>query len=219
MFKVNGETFSTETEAMRAYAEGGFIGRIEAATPEQKPDMAATKRLADALGVALPDTWFPPETEMLDEGKQTYRAHARRHEEKDPMKGLAISLAMEIEAENRTAFAVDLADLTLKAGAHGETLVSRDGGSKACPLTAHAAGQLLSKAGMGRAAWAFMNTMDAQLRADWSQVVAGTRAAWSPAAGSARSMQRWTSESVHATWNWAIKSARDIQESVTGMIR
>jgi hypothetical protein len=169
MFTVNGNTYETHDQAMRAYAAGGFVGRIEAATPAQttKPDMAATKRLADALGVALPDTWFPAGTEMIEEGKQTYRAHARRHEEKDPMKGQAISLAMEIEAENRTAFAVDLADLTLKAGAHGETLVSRDGGSKACPLTAHAAGQLLSRAGMGRAAWAFMHTMDAQLRADW----------------------------------------------------
>ena len=171
MFTVNGNTYETHDQAMRAYAAGGFVGRIEAATPAQKPaqrpTMAQTKRLADALNVALPETWYPPETEMLDAGKQTYRAQARRHEEKDPTKGQVLALADAIEAENRTAFRVDLADLTLKAGAHGETLVSRDGGSKACPLTAHAAGQLLSRAGMGRAAWAFMHTMDAQLRADW----------------------------------------------------
>lgn len=165
MFKVNGETFSTETEAMKAYARAGFVGRIEAA--KTKPSTGATERLADALGVALPDTWFPAGTEMIEAGKQTYRAHARRHEEKDPMKGLAISLAMEIEAENRTAHTIKLSKLKLKTGEHGETLVSRDGGSEAYPLTAHAASQLLSKAGMGRASWAFMHTMDAQLRADW----------------------------------------------------
>jgi hypothetical protein len=167
MFNVNGNTYETHDQAMRAYAAGGFVGRIEAATPVQKPDMAATKRLADALGVALPRTWQPAGSEMVPGARGVYKAHARRHQDKSPIQGQVTALAMEIENENRTAFSVDLADLTLKAGAHGETLVSRDGGSKACPLTAHAASQLLSRAGMGRASWTFMHTMDAQLRADW----------------------------------------------------
>lgn len=119
-------TTGSASELMRAYAEAGFVGRLEpidrsqadrqpaspvAPAPELRPgvdvDPEASKRIkaAEAFlagrGFAAPPPWFAAGTEMLPEGRARFASLARRHEDLPAFRDAAADVIRTIKAERR----------------------------------------------------------------------------------------------------------------------
>lgn len=170
--------FNTPEEAMKAYAEAGFRGSIRSidvdAPPAKDPDPEgsflrgeALKNQTDALGVQLPEPFYPEGTEMLASGKAKFRAYCREHEAMEPAIDVFQAARSQIQAERRVFTRVPLAALHVDRDGR----LYREGGKGPLPVERNAAAQLLQRVGHSGATWTW-EQMDGPLRCDyWERVV------------------------------------------------
>jgi len=168
-------------DAMRAYADAGFTGRIVAAsvapvapvvqTVTDAGAVAAQARNArqiavtDALGFAFPAPFFAVGTPLVASGKAKFKALATDHASKPAIEEAARDAAAAIAAEKRTNFTVALRDLKITP----EGQITR--GKGAIPLEPLAWEALVSMAApVLPSAKALLRVLDPDLRADlWNR--------------------------------------------------
>jgi hypothetical protein len=169
-------------DLMRDYAAAGFAGRLVAVDaapaqvaapapalrpgvdvdPEAERRIKAAEAFLSARGFAPPPPWYAAGTEMLPEGRATFRGLARRHEEQPAFRDAAGAVIGQIKAERRSD--VQLGDARALRLLPDGTLTRGKAPIALEPLALKGLISRFPKAFPG--AWSFLSLLDPAARAE-----------------------------------------------------